>query len=291
MACADKTYINKEQYLLVKKWWLKTRKKQKRELGAEIYMYPFQWLSHEIYDDGYDKPPIVHYNYDPSESDLDIENMGDDSPVWNTNTKQNFWIAKNCPFDFIQTQIREKLSEEWYQEIPDKLKPLSLIDKMSFNEPDYVLSITDKDTYLYFWEKIDSEYKIIDKMLVYGTTFLYKILYDFKNIGLFTNNFKYKILFTYCGLNFEYNKDKMFYLTDNGKKQEVYIPFLRFSDLKLPKFEHCWKPNKCENIDKNKIVLSFDDRVYDMTVYKNSANKTNKRLLMELPNYIREQFK
>lgn len=31
MAAADKTYINKEQYILVKEWWLKTRKKQIRD--------------------------------------------------------------------------------------------------------------------------------------------------------------------------------------------------------------------------------------------------------------------
>jgi len=129
MAVADKTYISKEQYRLVKKWWLKTRKKQKKELGAEIYMYPFQYLTEETYDNGYDKPPVVHYKYDPSESDLDVENMGDISPVWNTSTKQNFWIAKNCPFDFIQIQIREKLEEEFYQKIPDNLKPISLIEK------------------------------------------------------------------------------------------------------------------------------------------------------------------
>ena len=149
MAAADKTYINKDQYILVKEWWLKTRKKQIRELGHEIYMYPFQYLEHITYENGYDNPTI-HYNYDPSESSLDIENMGNDSPVWNTSTKVNFWIAKNCPLDFIQEQIREKLSEEFYQEIPEDLKPLSLIDKMDFSVPDQVLQIKGKDTYLFF---------------------------------------------------------------------------------------------------------------------------------------------
>ena len=73
MAAADKTYINKDQYILVKEWWLKTRKKQIRELGHEIYMYPFQYLEHITYENGYDNPTI-HYKYDPSESSLDIEN-------------------------------------------------------------------------------------------------------------------------------------------------------------------------------------------------------------------------
>ena len=288
MATADKTYINKEQYILVKKWWLKTRKKQKRELGAEIYMYPFQYLSHETYDNGYDKPPIVHYNYDPSESDLDVENMGDDCTVWNTSTKQNFWIAKNCPFDFIQNQIRAKLGEEFYQEIPDNLKALSLIDKMTFDEPDRVLSITNKNTYLYFWEKTNKEIFYIDKMLVYGTTFLYKIIYDFTKISVSNKKFNYTVEFVYCGLNFEFNKGRMFYIS-KGKKQEVYIPFFRFGSLKLPEFKHCWKTKDCENVNKAQILFSFDDKVFDLSMYQ--GEETNKRLLMQLPRYIYEQIK
>lgn len=288
MAAADKTYINKEQYILVKEWWLKTRKKQIRELGYEIYMYPFQYLEYITYENGYNNPTI-HYKYDPSESNLDVENMGDDSPVWNTSTKVNFWIAKNCPFDFIQEQIREKLSEEFYQEIPEDLKPLSLIDKMDFSIPDQVLQITGKDTYLYFWEKKGNEYKSIDKMLVYGTTFLYKLIYDFQNSKYIKVTFPYKVLFTYCGLNFEYSKNKMFYIPPKGKKVEIYIPFFNFKDLKFPKFKHSWKVKDCENISPNKVLLSMEDKVYDLEQYKSGS--TNKRLLMELPRYIHEQLK
>jgi hypothetical protein len=289
MASADKTYINKEEYILVKQWWLKTRKKQKRELGSEIWMYPFQWLTHETYENGFDKP-TVHYNFDPSESDLDIQNVGEDSTLWNTSTKTNFWIAKNCPFDFIQKQIKEKLSEEWYQEIPDELKPLSLIDKMTFNSPDYVIQITGKDSYLYFWEDCDEEYeKIIDRFLVYGTTFLYKIIHDFKNNQFSGKKFPYKVIFQYCGLNFEFNKGRMFYLSDKGKKKEVHIPFFRFENLKFPKFIHSWDIKDYSKWDKNKIILSFDDKVYDMSCYREESSK--RRLLMELPDYIREQLK
>lgn len=288
MAAADKTYINKDQYILVKEWWLKTRKKQIRELGNEIYMYPFQYLEHITYENGYDNPTI-HYKYDPSESNLDIENMGDDSPVWNTSTKINFWIAKNCPLDFIQEQIREKLSEEFYQEIPEDLKPLSLIDKMDFSVPDQVLQITGKDTYLYFWEKDGEKYKSIDKMLVYGTTFLYKLIHNFQNSTYSKVVFPYKVIFTYCGLNFEYFKSRMYYLPEEGKKKEIHIPFFNFKDLKLPKFKHSWKVKDCENTSPGRVLLSMEDKVYDLKQYKSGS--TNKRLLMELPNYIYEQLK
>lgn len=292
MAYADKTYINKEQYILVKKWWLKTRKKQKRELGDEIWMYPFQFLKEETYDNGYDNPPTIHYDYDPSESDLDIENMSDDCCVWNTSTKQNFWIAKNCPFDFIQEQIRAKLFEGYDDSlnlIPDELMPFHLIDKMKFNNADYVMSISDDNTSIYFWEE-DKEDKtkllVFTEMLVYGTTFLYKLIYDFKRVNY--TNFDYKVNFMYCGLGFIYENGKTYYIDDNNEKLEVRIAFFDFSKLKLPKFKHSYKRKDCDKYSPNEILLSMEDNVHDMGQYKDNENK--KRLLLQLPRYINDQL-
>ncbi len=298
MAAADKTYINKAQYAIVKAWWLKTRKKQKRELGAEIWMYPFDSLTRETYDNGYDNPPVVHYSYDPADSDLDIENMGDDSPVWNTSTKQNLWIIKNCPLDFIQEQIKEKLSYEFYQKIPDELNILSLVDKMDFTKKDKILSIetissekNEEDISLYFY---DDEFYYLD-FYIYGTTLIYKILNNVMNLTYSDKIYPYKIEFMYCGLIFTYIKGNIYFdyneNLDDNLNRKVHIPFFSFSKINVPNFKHMWNANKANDLNRNQIILSFDKKVYNMSCYSDSDNATNKRLLFELPEYIRTNLK
>lgn len=279
MAAADKTYINKEQYVLVKDWWLKTRDLQKEELGNEIWMYPFQSLIHETYDNGYDKPPVIHYNYDPSESILDIENMGDHSPVWNTSTKQNFWIAKNCPFDFIQSQIRNKLGDSSF-----------LVEEMIFDEEDYVMQISGGGTSLYFWEELkNGNVKFVNEFILYGTTFIYKLINDFKENIFKSSPFPYKVLFVYCGLNFELNDGKIFYISDNKQKKEVFIPFFRFESLIFPEMKYSFEKAECDKWPRNKILFSLEDSAINMDCYESTG--TNKRLLSQLPDYIFNQLK
>lgn len=283
MSASDKTYINQEQYREVKLWWLETRKKQIKELGAEIYLYPFSYLTHETYDNGYDNPPVVHYNYDPSESDLDIENMGEDSALWNTTTKQNFWIAKNCPFDFIQIQIRKKLATSFYQDIPNELSCLYLIDLMSFKQKDYVFSITGNDIDLNFYKRLNNlEVIMLKKMLIYGTTFVHKLIYDFKYCEYQDEVYPYTVGFDYCGLEFKYRNGLIFHVYLGAEKQ-VHIPFIVLSKLKFPKFIHTWKKKKAKDYLANEIILSFDKKAWAMNSYDSGSNI---QILRELPNYI-----
>lgn len=141
---------------------------------------------------------------------------------------------------------------------------------------------------VYIPTKVENEYKTIDRMLIYGTTFLYRLIYDFQNSTYSKITFPYKVLFTYCGLNFEYSKGKMYYIPEKGKKKEVHIPFFNFKDLKFPKFKHSWKIKDCVNTPPNRVLLSMNNKAYDLKQYESGS--TNKRLLMELPNYIYERL-
>jgi len=161
---------------------------------------------------------------------------------------------------------------------------------MTFDEPDCVLGIVGNGVNLYFWNTLDNGDTIFtNKLLVYGTTFLYKIIYDFKENIHNDKPFPYKVYFTYCGLNFEFYKNKMFYIDLKHKKHEVYIPFFKFSGLRFPKFIHSWNKKDCEKYKAENVILSFENKIYDIGVYK--EGRTNTRLLRGLPNYIYDNLK
>ena len=280
MAIADKTYISKEQYILVKKWWLKTRKKQVRELGDEIYMYPFAHLTGgNVVDSQY----LIDFDYDPSESDLDIENFGDgDQCVWNTSTKTNLWLAKNCPFDFIQDQIKEKLSTSFYVKIPDKFQCLSLIEKLDFSQDDSILYIKNKEVELYFFSLPDANGKITyhDKMVAYGTPYVFKVIEEAKQgIGKYSK--KYEIGFIYCGIEFILKNGKL----SANKQKDIHIPFLRGEGLNTPNIKYSFKQKDAEKYHESQIILSEDNDVHTLDMY---SEPNLKRYIFTLPKYLKK---
>lgn len=280
MAIADKTYISKEQYILLKKWWLKTRKKQVRELGDEIYMYPFQHLSEGNVIGG---EYVTDFEYDPSESDLDIENFGDGAQcLWNTSTKTNLWLAKNCPFDFIQEQLKEKLTTDFYVKISDKNQCLSLIDKLDFSKPDSILYIKNKEVELFFFSLPDKngEVSYYDKMIAYGTPNVFKVIDEAKK-GLRKYSKKYEIGFMYCGIEFILKNGR---LRTDGQKN-IQIPFFNSEALNTPKIKYSFRQKDAEKFENSQIILSEDNEIVTLDMY---SEPDLERYIFTLPNYLKK---
>lgn len=278
MASADKTYVNKEQYKLIKIWWLKTRKKQKRELGHEIYMYPFQYL-----DVGDDSPA-----FDPAESDLDIELFGDgESTLWNTPTRANLWILKNCPFDFIQEQIKEKLTDFWYSEIPKKQQALGIIGLLDFRHKDRITYIKSKDVNIYFFKNLkDGRAEVIDKVIVYGTTNYLKVISEALTC-IEKYEKKYEINFIYCGINFKLKNGKLECL--ELKQKDIFIPYLRTSNFKLPKVKQSFSIKDSEKYSREEIILSNEKEVFGLFDFKADVT-LDEALFQSVPKYILTTF-
>ena len=103
MAGIDKTFVTKKEYTEVRSFWIKTYKQQKKELGCPIGLYPFCMFT-----------PIKFHKITPKfllKNDNDLRDFDDDSTalvLWNTNVRQDQWLAKNCQLPFIQTRLVEQ---------------------------------------------------------------------------------------------------------------------------------------------------------------------------------------
>lgn len=295
MSCSDKMYFTKEEYIEIKKLWLKTRKKQKRELGSEIWMYPFTALKDWYKDEnGLIDFDNVKFDYDPSESNLDIEYMPSegDSSVFNVSTKVELWLLKNFNLPCIKREVEKQLSTYWFQDISEELR-FNLIDELDFTEDDRIYYINNNENislHLYnISSKDDERLYPIKKVLVYGTTDYLKVIdlavnqiYRYDDNGL-------EIDFTFCGLTLTSRNGKLYYFIDKETEKEIFIPFIR-PDFKLPKFKHSYKIKDSKKYNTREIILSIGtDNICNSSAYK--GNNSLKRLLIELPEYIREQIK
>ncbi len=282
MAIADKTYVTKEEYILVKKWWLKTRKKQVRELGNEIWMYPFSYLSEgKVIDGEY----VTDFEYDPSESDLDIETFGEgEETLWNTSTRTNFWLAKNCPFEFIQTQIKEKLSTNFYMKIPEKHQSLSIIDRLDFSVRDRILYITNKDVELFFFSEPNEfgDVEYFDKMVSYGTPFVFKVIDEAKQ-GIRKYSKKYEIGFLYCGIEFILKNGK---LNVSGGPKNIQIPFFNGVGLLTPKIKYSFNRKDADKLSICQVILSEEDKIHTLDAYVEPNLK--RYIFSNMPDYLKE---
>lgn len=298
MAYADKMFFTKEEYKEIKKLWLKTRKKQKKELGDEIWMYPFSSLeSYKSKEDGSIDFDNYEYKYDPSESDLDIESFPDDNQtytVFNTSTRVELWLLKNFKLDCIKREVTNQLSDVFYQEIPDNLKfTEELIDLMDFSVPDCIYSIEykneDKNISLYFFTSKEKEITIYDKYIVFGTTEALEIINNAKKIieGDHYNikdSDKYTIQFSFCGLDMEF-KDGKTYLDD----REIVIPYIIPHYYKT-KFIHSYNMKDVDKIKNNvQIIISGKNNIANLVCWVEADLK--RILFTELPEYFRDLIK
>jgi hypothetical protein len=292
MAYADKMHFTKSEYIEIKKLWLKTRKKQIRELGFEIYMYPFSCLEKYLEVDGKTDFDKYEYKYDPSESDLDIDGFTDDGEeytVFNVSTKVELWLLKNFNLDCIKREVGKQLGEYWYQSIPKELQ-FDFVNDLNFSIKDRLLSIRNKkDISLYFYRNLEKpNIEPLDKMLIYGTADVYNVINDAINQiqGLnYARKPYYEIMFTFCGLLLVCNKKGIFY-----ENKEILIPFME-PDFKIPSIKHSYNLKDVEKYKQDEIVISYSDKnIVNLVLYK--GNPTVKRVLMHLKNdFLRSQIK
>lgn len=80
MACIDKIYVTKEQFIRLNKWYL---------LMKDAKLIPVF-------------VPFNQYN-------LKIDEMVDgvEYPVWNLDTNGDMWLLSNCPFLFVKEEIMD----------------------------------------------------------------------------------------------------------------------------------------------------------------------------------------
>ena len=291
MAYADKMHFTKSEYIEIKKLWLKTRKKQIKELGSEIYMYPFSSLEKYLVIDGVTDFDQYEYNYDPSESHLDIEDFPDDNDtytVFNVSTKVELWLLKNFKLDCIKREVENQLSSFFYQEIPEEFR-FNFVDDLDFSIPDSLLFIKDKkNVSLYFYKNLEKpEIKTLDKMLIYGTTDIFDIMNDaLKQIrNDYNSKNKYNIGFTFCGLLLICDKKGIKY-----KNKYIDIPYLKPA-FKLPKFKHSYNLNDAKKYKDDEIIISYaKDHSVNLDAYKEGT--TVKRALLSLRNdFLNSQIK
>lgn len=274
MAYADKMCFVKDEYIEIKKLWLKTRKKQKRELGHEIWMYPFAQLE--------------ECKFDPSESNLDVEYMSDEEPysVFNVSTKVELWLLKNFNLPCIKREVEKQLGEIFYQKIPDELR-FNFVDDLDFSIPDTIYSIEHKkkDVSIWLFRQTDDRNIIetISNICLYGSTDFYKYLWEAEEEIKGYKKYGYKVQFSFCGLDLILNNGKIYY-----KNKELIIPYLKPDFLKL-KIKHSYNIKDAERYKADEIfICSKENATFSLSDYKNANLK---RLIFQLPEYLKNEIK
>lgn len=289
MSYADKMHFSKSEYIEIKKLWLKTRKKQKRELGEEIWMYPFSMLEkYTEKEDGTTDFKNYEYNYDPSESDLDIDWMNDEInnyTVFNVSTRVELWLLKNFKLACIEREVRNQLDTFFYVRIPDKFK-FNLTECLDFSVPDYIYSIerkrtkTKKQVSLWFGNGVDM---IQNKFLLYGDNDVYQIIHEAKECISGDESYNYKIQFTFCGLQLVYKNGRVTYMG-----REIVIPYMRPDYYKVD-IKHSYNQKDSAKYSPSQIIIGGDRFVGNLDCWKNPL--LNRILFTEVTDCLKDVIK
>jgi hypothetical protein len=248
MSYADKTYVNKEQYIQAREFWIQTRKQQKKELGYEQWLYPFQ-----SFEDIHDTDDITD---ELLATNIDIDEFGDvEYTLWNTGTLFDMWLMKNCPLDFIQERLKEQYQENF---IGWKFK-----DQIDFTKKSYLAIISnDKEDFkLYFFrtegdDLEDGEINFHDKIIFYGTTFLLKVIDDaFKCIKGINRHDTMELVveFLYYGIKLKYENNE---ITEVETGEKVTLGYIINEDEVFfkPKFKHSYNSKDIKKIRKRRNI-------------------------------------
>jgi hypothetical protein len=272
MACADKTYVNAEQYLIVKEWWIKTRKKQIRELGHVIHLYPLSNIESDIQQKDM-VPEFLTLN-----QELEYYKDKDDFTLWNTSTKEDIWLALNCKLDFIQNRLIEQYGDDWFI--------FKLSDKIDFEKYIRIWVINDNKSSFYSFKNEDKNIVYLDKIVVYGTTKLFETLDEIKKILYWKTNKSIVIEFEYYGLICSYKKGKIY-----SYDQEINIGYFNENDIKLPKLKYSFNHKDVNKYSDDQIYISTSKEFYPITDFINYNKKDIKQYLIDIPDTIKTFIK
>jgi len=91
MAAIDKTYVTYEQFLRAYSWWKLNKRRMKKELGRVINIY----YLHEC-----------------------LKGFEGEVTLWNTGIKDDQFLLKYCPLDFVQETLKYQYGEDYKKVIP-----------------------------------------------------------------------------------------------------------------------------------------------------------------------------
>ena len=271
MAIKDKTYVNREQYNMFKKWMNSSVKKQmKRDLTYIIHHY--EW------EDG------------------DFRNGDHDLPLWNTSSLSDLWLSKNCPLPFVQERLREQYPENWIGFL--------FKEEIDFSSAGSIFLIAnEKNTVSVKTYKVISEdesgtdVELYDTILLYGNTEFYKFLNDAISVtcGEYYNILNEDIIVAYkmFGINITYENGK-YYDEDSREINVGYYPLgldgikdRKFKKImKLPNIKHSWVKKDIEKYELEQIVISSGDEICNITDYSDITESNKRRLFNQIPSYI-----
>ena len=284
MAGIDKTYITKEQYIEARKFWMKTYAKQVKELGHAVWLYPFSAFKdvEEV------TPQFLRKNT------ADIDNFG--SVLWNTSSVFDLWLMKNCPLDFVQARLHEQYDENYWG--------FKYKNQFNFFKKSFILSAHDskgnKNVDLYFYQELKKDRKnfakieFIDKIIFYGTTFMYKFLQDIYKSFSFADNETLEVRFEYYGLKMINRGKKTFVYNEDETETEINLPYIYEDNVKeffnVPEIKHSYKVKECKDYPAQAIYLSTETEIFDISAFKNYDKTKIGNMLLSLPKYVEEQI-
>ena len=108
MAGIDKTYINGNEYIKYRNWYIENYDKMIKEMGDAIWFYPFGYIE-KWYDIEDITPQFLSENMD----DVKLASSMKDFPIWNTSEKWDKWLLINCPIKSFQDRMKEVYSSDW----------------------------------------------------------------------------------------------------------------------------------------------------------------------------------
>ncbi len=279
MAAIDKTYVTKKQYIEIKQWWLKTRKKQKRDLGSEIWLYPFAFLSET------DDNLVVTKEYDV-ESDYELQFLNeDDVTLWNTSITQDMWLYKYCPFDYIKEQMKDNIGQlaNYVDDFKFGKAKGVYIYKIDYTNNNYSPAV---ETELCFFQERNDEIYTLDRIIVYGTTYMQKFLYDVVKVIKGNLNMPgLNILFEYNGIQLSCNGAG---IITSGSEQ-LKLGYISEKLFNLPKLKHSYSINDCKNYKDEEIFISTENECFNILSFVDFDRQNIKRYLNHVPNYIEIQ--
>lgn len=264
MASIDKTYCNKEEYIQARKFWIDTYDEQVRLFGEAQWLYPFN-----VYGNKEITPEFLNENTE------DIDNHF--GTLWNTSTLFDMWLAKKCDIPFIQKRLHDQYNETWYVWEVD----------LKFDVRPVLLKVSQNDSCIDLFKDINNEeVEPLEKMIVFGTTYLLKVFNKVKNNIAFGGCSKDNIVSYYYvfGIIIK-NVDGVTYIEKEGGDEEIDIGYF---DIPFPEIKYSLNGNDVKGYDLEEIYFSEDGSFYAFTDYKECSFELLNRALFLLPNYLED---
>lgn len=281
MAGIDKTYLNWEEYLTLRKWLTKDVKKQiRKEIGFSFDCY----RSYRKKDFG--------------------EGGLKELPIWNTPSLFDIWLAKNCKLEFIQDRLQEQYSSNWIGWLDNDFDSLGFIASIARKSKE-------QHTLVYTFSELDKGHiNLYEELVVFGTDYFKKVWYSALSIvrgetynSLFKDLDSLTIKFKFLGNLYKAESSKRgveYYLIDSDEDVEgIKVDFGYFPKDWFQKSDYFKKiffhpkityPNKEKDFLKyepDQIIMSRESECYSATSFNDFKKENYKRYFLFLPKYSR----